>query len=256
MQWVATRTNTSAVYVCTERLDADLDPTSALSEAEKRRHYALHFNSYTHFTSPIRRYADLLVHRLLRAVLDAEDAGKSDRGGLDVRALEAALTEHGVSREQMVGLVDRTNHQAKGAKYTQQDCERLLAMRYILDTGGTDGLTETAVVVSVDENGAKLLIQRLDLEHMVRARDLTCKAVWDGESKRLRVFPKMKPEPRDGGGGRGKPKKKKKKSTPRAQEEVDEGEPIVIDVEQMAVLKVRMRATFGSRTPSLAVEFV
>lgn len=42
-----------AKYVCVE----DLEP-SAYS------HYGLNFPVYTHFTSPIRRYADLLVHRL------------------------------------------------------------------------------------------------------------------------------------------------------------------------------------------------
>eukprot|EP01053_Blabericola_migrator_P001838 Blabericola_migrator_1__1837@NODE_14_length_24048_cov_80_277428_g11_i0_p4_GENE_NODE_14_length_24048_cov_80_277428_g11_i0NODE_14_length_24048_cov_80_277428_g11_i0_p4_ORF_typecomplete_len1123_score207_87RNB/PF00773_19/8_8e112OB_Dis3/PF17849_1/4_2e14Rrp44_CSD1/PF17216_3/7_5e13CSD2/PF17876_1/34CSD2/PF17876_1/4_1e07Rrp44_S1/PF17215_3/4e05_NODE_14_length_24048_cov_80_277428_g11_i02343602 len=51
-----------AVYYC----------TGEIQDEESRRHYALAANLYTHFTSPIRRYADVLVHRLLAASLNIE----------------------------------------------------------------------------------------------------------------------------------------------------------------------------------------
>ena len=57
----ATRCMNQAVYFCA----ADVD----LPEFE---HYGLCIPIYTHFTSPIRRYADVLVHRLLAASLDID----------------------------------------------------------------------------------------------------------------------------------------------------------------------------------------
>lgn len=49
----------NALYFC----------TGCLEDEELYRHYALNVPLYTHFTSPIRRYADVLVHRTLSAVL-------------------------------------------------------------------------------------------------------------------------------------------------------------------------------------------
>lgn len=48
----------------------------AAGKAESLRHYALNIPVYTHFTSPIRRYADVMVHRILTATLDGAHALK------------------------------------------------------------------------------------------------------------------------------------------------------------------------------------
>ncbi len=45
----------------------------AIYEPENKGHFGLGFDSYTHFTSPIRRYSDLLLHRLLKAKIAKDE---------------------------------------------------------------------------------------------------------------------------------------------------------------------------------------
>jgi protein SSD1 len=58
LQHLATKSMQRAKYFCTGSLDIS-----------KFQHYALNVPLYTHFTSPIRRYADIIVHRQLEAIL-------------------------------------------------------------------------------------------------------------------------------------------------------------------------------------------
>lgn len=58
---MTTRCMNEATYFCS----ADYD-------VQEFHHYGLATDFYTHFTSPIRRYADVLVHRLLVAAIDLE----------------------------------------------------------------------------------------------------------------------------------------------------------------------------------------
>src|SRR5689334_7587960 len=57
MEIMCTKPMNPAKYFCTG--------DTAYSVPTSWHHYALNFDHYTHFTSPIRRYADVIVHRLL-----------------------------------------------------------------------------------------------------------------------------------------------------------------------------------------------
>ena len=60
---------------------------------ENKGHFGLASKCYCHFTSPIRRYPDLIVHRILGAVLDGEAAGAEESFGKFVAAASVSCSE-------------------------------------------------------------------------------------------------------------------------------------------------------------------
>jgi ribonuclease R/exosome complex exonuclease DIS3/RRP44 len=122
--------------------------SKAAYSTENIGHYGLAFDYYSHFTSPIRRYPDVMAHRLLQFYID---------GGKSVS--EEEYEEKCVHSSQMEGL----------AAQAERDSVKYMQVKYMQDhkdeefLGVISGVTEWGIYVEIIENKC---------EGMVRIREI------------------------------------------------------------------------------------
>ncbi|WP_310385357.1 VacB/RNase II family 3'-5' exoribonuclease, partial [Roseateles sp.] len=139
-------------------------------------HFGLSYQAYTHFTSPIRRYPDLLVHRVIKAIL-ADKRYHLDSGKMDVpmaakrpgRAapIDPAKASTEIERWEVVGAHCSANE--RRADEASRDVEAWLKCRYMREHLGEEFAGTVSAVTSF---GLFVQLDALYVEGLIHITEL------------------------------------------------------------------------------------
>ena len=112
-------------------------------------HYGLAFDYYTHFTSPIRRYPDVMVHRMLDYYLNGQDKIN------DVALEEVCL--HSSNREQLATKAERDSIKYMQVKFMEDKIGQSFE-------GVISGVTDRGLFVEIIENKCEGLVRVTEMK--------------------------------------------------------------------------------------------
>ena len=115
------------------------------------QHYGLNFPLYTHFTSPIRRYADLLVHRLLTISLTEKERTRELIDGIDY-----------------AHYADLCSEKSHNARKAGKDCQRLFHCLWLKQEGPK---VFECLIFDVDARSISVYIDQINIHYVLKLKD-------------------------------------------------------------------------------------
>tara|TARA_R110001583_G_C5572833_1_gene402222 strand:- start:158 stop:1192 length:1035 start_codon:yes stop_codon:yes gene_type:complete len=129
----------------------------AVYQSDNIGHFGLALPSYSHFTSPIRRYPDLVVHRVIKAILDEQAKDEANAGA------------HNYTPEAVIELGEHCSMTERRADDATRDVSDWLKCEYMQDHVGD---TFTGVISTVTNFGLFVRLADLHIEGLVHITSL------------------------------------------------------------------------------------
>ncbi|EGZ30379.1 hypothetical protein PHYSODRAFT_472843 [Phytophthora sojae] len=139
---------------------------------ESWRHYALNIPYYTHFTSPIRRYADVVVHRLLQESI------------VGAASLESETEDPESKMVEFTSVAQNCNEKKMTSKNAEKECDKVFLCAYVQNHGDVE---VTGVVLSMGQKSFTVYILELGQEQRLFLQELHMRGSWNEKTSQLSI---------------------------------------------------------------------